>query len=158
LIASWNSDERGVCGPSARKKDRAKSAFIAPERELATRLPISSEAIEEAKRRGLLSFTRHRNAACWRFGDAANGCLRRIDGQPFKIGRESVKAKAETSGKSWHRLIGLEDVVANDRREILLLPEGSKDALGALHFAAVEDRLSEIGLAVALGSAVKLLH
>jgi len=52
----------------------------------------------------------------------------RLDGHPFKINGECVKAKAETRGESWHRLIGLDDVVANDRREILLIVEGSKDA------------------------------
>jgi hypothetical protein len=135
LIASWNSDERGVCGPSASKKDRAESASIEPERELAAQLQISHEAIHEAMRRGLLSFVKHRNAVCWRFGDAANGCLRRIDGEPFKIRGERAKAEAETSGKSWHRLIGLDDVVANDRRDILLTPEGSKDAMAAFHLA-----------------------
>src|SRR6266542_461341 len=101
---------------------------------------------------------RHHNAACWRFGDARSGCLRRLDAQPFKIKGKRVKAKAETRGESWHRLIGLDDVVANDRQDILLIPEGSKDALGTFHFAAAEDTLSNIGLVVALGSAVKPVH
>ena len=100
-----------------------------PENELATQLLISPEAIDEAMQRGLLTFLRHRNALCWRFGDARNGCLRRLDGHPFKINGKCVKVKAETRGESWHRLIGLDDVVANDRREILLVVEGSKDAL-----------------------------
>ena len=128
-----------------------------PANDLATQLLISPEAIDEAARRGLLNFLRHRNAACWRFGDAANGCLRRIDGKPFKIRGERVKAEAETNGQAWHRLIGLDDVVANDRREILLIVEGSNDALAALHFADVEDRLSSIGVVAALGAGVKLL-
>ena len=106
--------------------------------------------------RGLLTFLRHHNARCWRFGDARNGCLRRLDGNPFKINGECVKAKAETKGESWHRLIGLDDVVANDRREILLVVEGSKDGLAALHFAHVEGRLLSIGLTVALGAGVTL--
>jgi hypothetical protein len=125
--------------------------------ELAVRLLISPEAVEEAIRRGLLSFARHRNLHCWRFGDTRNGCLRRLDGQPFKINRQCVKAEAETKGESWHRLIGLDDVVENDRREILMTPEGSKDALAALHFADVEGRLSQIGIVVALGAGVKPL-
>jgi hypothetical protein len=107
--------------------------------------------------RGLLTFLRHRNALCWRFGDARNGCLRRLDGHPFKINGERVKAKAETRGEPWRRLIGLDDVVANDRREILLVIEVSKDGLAALHFADVEGRLSQIGIVVALGAGVKLL-
>jgi hypothetical protein len=84
--------------------------------------------------------------------------LPRIDGEPFKIRGERAKAEAETSGKSWHRLIGLDDVVANDRRDILLTPEGSKDAMAAFHLAAAEDKLLDIGIVVALGSAVKLIH
>jgi hypothetical protein len=128
-----------------------------PENELATQLLISPAAIDEAMQRGLLTFLRHRNALCWRFGDARNGCLRRLDGHPFKITGERVKAKAETRGEPWHRLIGLDDVVANDRREILLVIEGSKDGLAALHFADVEGRLSQIGIVVALGAGVKLL-
>src|SRR6266478_2691693 len=106
--------------------------------ELATRLFISPAAIAEATRRGLLTFKKHRGATCWRFGDAENGSLRRIDGHPFKIRGERVKAKAEKGGKSWHRLIGLDDAVANDRRDVLLIIEGSKDALAALHFADAE--------------------
>jgi hypothetical protein len=125
--------------------------------ELAVHLGISPEAINEAIRRGLLSFVEHRNCRCWRFGDARNGCLRRLDEQPLDINGQRVKAEAETKGESWHRLIGLDDVLANDRREILLIPEGGKDALAALHFAAAEDTIREIGVVAALGSAVKLV-
>src|SRR5437764_2150651 len=125
--------------------------------ELAAQLMISPHAVSEAVRRGLVSFGRHRGVACWRFGDTRNGCLRRLDGQPFEINGQRVKAEAETKGESWHRLIGLDDVLANDRREILLTPEGSKDALAALHFADAEARLSQIGVVAALGASVKPL-
>ena len=53
--------------------------------ELAAQLMISPQAIEEAIRRGLLSFVKHRNSHCWRFGDSRNGSFRRIDGAPFRI-------------------------------------------------------------------------
>ena len=43
-----------------------------------------------------------------------------------------------------------------DRRDILLTPEGSKDGLAALHFADAEDRLSTVGVVIALGAAIKL--
>lgn len=125
--------------------------------DLATGLAISPDAITEAIQRGLVSFKNHRGARCWRFGDARNGCLRRLDGQPFTINGQRVKAEAETKGEAWHRLIGLDDVLANDRRDILLTPEGSKDALAALHFADAEDRLSQIGIVAALGAGVKPL-
>jgi hypothetical protein len=125
--------------------------------ELAAQLTISPRAIDEAVRRGLLRFEKHRGVASWRFGDMRNGCLRRLDGQPFDINGQRVKAEAETKGESWHRLIGLDDVLANDRHEILLIPEGGKDALAALHFAAAEDTIREIGVVAALGSAVKLI-
>ena len=123
---------------------------------LAQQLHISREAIEEAIRRKLLSFVKRRKSRCWCFGDSGNGCLRRIDGQPFKIRSKSVKAEAETHGESWHRLIGLDDVVVNDRHDILLILEGSKDGLAGFHFADAEGRLSVIGVVVALGSAIKL--
>jgi hypothetical protein len=124
--------------------------------QLAAQLMISRHAIEEATRRNLLSFVKHRSSRCWRFGDVANGSFRRIDGQPFKIRGELVKAEAETSGKCWHQLIGLEDVLANDRREVLLIIEGSKDALAALHFADVEGRLSSVSVVAALGAGINL--
>jgi hypothetical protein len=125
--------------------------------ELAIQLMISPDAISEAVRRGLVRFEKHRRVACWRFGDARNGCLRRLDGQQFKINGQRVKAKAATRGEAWHRLIGLDDVVTNDRRDILLVVEGSKDALAALHFADVEDRLSCVGVVAALSASVNLL-
>ena len=125
--------------------------------ELAAQLMISPNAIKEAVRRSLLIFKKYRDVACWRFGDMRNGCLRRLNGQPFKIKGQRVKAEAETKGDSWHRLIGLDDVLANDRREVLMPIEGSKDALAALHFADAEARLSQIGVVAALGAGIKPL-
>jgi hypothetical protein len=126
--------------------------------ELAARLMISPHAISEAVRRGLVTFEERRGVACWRFGDAHNGCWRRLDGHALEIKGERVKAEAETRGEAWHRLIGLDDVLANDRRDILLTPEGSKDALAALHFADAEDRLSRVGVVAALGAGVNPLR
>jgi hypothetical protein len=122
--------------------------------ELAATLLISPQAVAEAEQRGLLSFRTHRNQACWRLGDANNGCLRRLDGQPFEINGERVKAESETSGDTWHRLIGLDDIVRNARRDVLLVVEGSKDALTALHFADAEDSLSRVGVVAALSASV----
>ena len=48
------------------------------------------------------------------------------------------------------------DVLANDRHDILLIIEGSKDALAALHFADAEGRLSDVGVVTALGAGVNL--
>jgi hypothetical protein len=127
-----------------------------PADELAAQLMISPHAVSEAVRRGLVSFKKHRRVACWRFGDTRNGCWRRLDGLPLEIKRQRVKAEAETRGDAWHRLIGLDDVVANDRSEILLIIEGSKDALAALHFADAEGRLSDVGVVAALGAGVNL--
>ncbi len=124
--------------------------------ELAIQLMISPDAISEAVRRGLISFKKHRRVACWRFDDTQNGCSRRFDGLPFEINGQRVKAVAETRGNAWHRLIGLDDVFTNDRREILLVTEGSKDALAALHFADAEGSLSDVGVAAALGAGVNL--
>src|SRR5207248_9993247 len=87
----------------------ARKAALAS--KLAAQLPIDLDAIDEAIRRGLLTFERHRKVMCWRFGDSRNGSFRRLDRNPFRIGTQVVKAEAETSGPSWHRLIGLDDVV-----------------------------------------------
>jgi hypothetical protein len=122
--------------------------------ELAARLAIAPRAIEEAIHRRLLNFVNHRGFYCWCFGDSRDGSIRRIDGEPFRINGECVKAEAVTHGEAWHRLIGLDDVLANDRHEILLSPEGSKDAV---HLADAEDRLMDVGVVAALGSGVKLL-
>ena len=101
---------------------------------LALSLGLSLPGLLEAARRGLLSFRTHRKAACWRLGDEGNGSVRRLDGQPFQINGEQVKAVAETRGADWHRLIGLDEALANARRDILLTGQGSKDALAAVHF------------------------
>src|SRR5262249_50834230 len=145
-------------GKTQRLPGELMSATIAADAsyQLAAALAISPQAIQEARRRGLLSFVKHRNSSCWRLGDKSNGCFRRIDGKPFKIRNELAKATAETRGEAWHRLIGLDDVVENDRREILLILEGSKDGLAAFHFADAEDRLSTVGVVVALGSGIRL--
>jgi hypothetical protein len=119
--------------------------------QLAARLTLSPQAISEAVRRGLVSFKKYRGVPCWRFGDQRNGCLRRLDGQPFQINGRRVKVAAETRGEAWHRLIGLDDVSTNDRREILLIIEGSKDALAAFEFAH-RAGLAEVGVVTALGS------
>jgi len=128
-----------------------------PATELATRLAINLQAVDEAMRRGLLSFVQHRKRHCWRFGDSRNASLRRMDGEPFRINGELVKAEAETRGQSWHHLIGIDDVVASNRLDILLAPEGSKDALAALHFADAEGILSSIGVVAALGAGINIL-
>jgi len=124
--------------------------------ELAAQLRISPKAVSEAIQRGFVSFRKHRRVACWWFGDTQNGCWRRLDGLPFEIKGQRVKAEAGTRGEEWHRLIGLDEVLKNDRREILLMTEGSKDALAALHFADAEGRLSSVGLVAALGTGVTL--
>jgi hypothetical protein len=82
--------------------------------------------------------------------------LRRLDGLPFEIKGQRVKAEAETRGDMWHRLIELDDVLTNNRREILLVTEGSKDALAALHFADAENSLSDVGVVAALGTGINL--
>jgi len=148
---------KSVMGHSIRKNPRA---YITPAKnwtdQLAAQLMLSPQAVIEAEQRGLVSFKKHRRVACWWFGDTRNGCWRRLDGLPFEIKGHHVKAEAETRGDAWHRLIGLDEVLANDRREILLVTEGSKDALAALHFADVEGKLSSVGLVAALGTGVTL--
>jgi hypothetical protein len=116
---------------------------------------ISPHAVIEAVRRGLVSFKTYRGAPCWRFGDTQNGCLRRLDGRPFQINGERVKVAAETRGEAWHRLIGLRDVSTNDRREILLIIEGSKDAMAAFELAHRAGILAKVGVVTALGTSYR---
>ena len=146
-----------VVGCEGRVCEAARASMTAGDdaaNELTARLAISPQAIKEAIRRGLLTFVRHRNCRSWRFGDSRNGSFRRIDGEPFRINCDCVKAEAETRETEWHRLIGIDDAVANDRRDVLLIPEGSKDALAALHFADAEGTLERIGVVAALGAGV----
>jgi hypothetical protein len=60
--------------------------------------------------------------------------------------------RADNDGAAWHRLIGLDDVVAHDRRYALLAIEGSKDTLAAADFAYWTGMLAEMGVMCALVS------
>jgi hypothetical protein len=117
-------------------------------RELVESRGFSIAALCEAMRRGLLKF----NDSHWRFADARNAVVRRLDGQPFHHGG---KAHAETSGAAWYWPIGLNDIVDKDRRHVALV-EGSPDALAALTLAAMEGPLDNVGVLCLLGSAAKL--
>jgi hypothetical protein len=118
---------------------------------LSYQLQISIETIDELEQRGLLHFDDFK----WRFGDDNNGTTRRLDGRPFILNGEKVKAFADTEGAEWHRLIGLDDVVRNDRKIVLLAIEGSKDALAAAELAYHNGLLQQIGITCALGSGYK---
>jgi hypothetical protein len=110
---------------------------------------FSRETVAEVSRRGLLSF----RDGCWRFGDASNGSKRRLDGRKFRLKNgEEAKAFADNSGSDWHRLIGLVDVVERDRRWVIFVIEGSKDAMAAFEFAKRAGVLHLVGVVVALGS------
>ena len=110
---------------------------------------VSMEALEELNHRNLLHFDGNR----WRFGDGNNGTTRRLDGRKFRLRNgKQVKAFGDNSDAAWHQLIGLDDVVQNDRPYALLAIEGSKDALAAAQFAFGIEHLSETGIMCALGS------
>ena len=112
--------------------------------ELAAQLVISPQAIEEAIRRSLLSFVKHRNSRCWRFGDRANGVTRALNGTKF--------VRSDNKGADWHKLIGLADVIEHDRRFVIFVLEGSKDALAALDLAHRAGLLCQVGIVMALGA------
>src|SRR5262249_44055218 len=101
---------------------------------------ISDEVVDELMRRGLL----HCSGDYWRFGDENNGTTRRLDGRKF--------TRADNSGPDWHRLIGLADVVHHNRKHVLFVIEGSKDALAAAELAFRSGILEEVGIICALGS------
>jgi hypothetical protein len=112
--------------------------------ELAAQLVISRRVIEEAMRRKLLSFVKHRNSCCWRFGDRANGTTRALNGKKF--------VRSDKRGADWHKLIGLADVIEHDRRFVIFVLEGSKDALAALELAHRAGLLWQVGIVMALGA------
>ncbi len=124
-----------------------------PER-LAVTYGVHPEAIHEAIRRGLISFENRKDVPCWRYGDTGNAILRKLDGRRFP-GRSAPKALALTKGAAWHRPIGLNDVVSNGRRDVVMVLEGSKDALAAFHLAHLDGNAS-VGIVAMLGAAAKL--
>ena len=101
---------------------------------------ISEETVNELVRRGLLDLGKHQ----WRFGDANNGTTRRFDQRKWK--------RADNDGPDWHKLIGLSDVIRYDRRYVLFVIEGSKDALAAAELAQRCGILTQTSIVCALGS------
>jgi hypothetical protein len=112
--------------------------------ELAAQLGISPRAVQEAVRRRMLSFVKHRNSCYWRFGDRANGTTRALNGKKF--------VRSDNKGADWHKLIGLADVVEHDRRFVIFVLEGSRDALAALELAHRAGLLCQVGIVMALGA------
>src|SRR5262249_38448373 len=76
--------------------------------------------------------------------DGNNGATRKLSWPKFK--------HADNEGDEWHKLIGLEDVVRHDRRDVLIALEGSKDALAAAEIAHQFGVLAKTGVMCALGS------
>src|SRR5438552_780316 len=105
---------------------------------------LSGETLAELTRRGLL---RTRPKQMWHFGDNSNGCSRYLNGGKWK--------RADTKGADWHKLAGLEDVVANDRRFVAFVLEGSKDALAAAELLNRLGLLTRSGIIVAFGAAYR---
>jgi len=101
---------------------------------------ISTQTVSELVERGLLSC----DSQFWRFGDKRNGTTRRLDGRKF--------TRADNCGADWHKLIGLADILQNDRKYVLFPLEGSKDALAAAELAFRFRILEEVGIICALGS------
>jgi len=103
---------------------------------------LSDETLTQLARRGLLQT---RPKQMWHFGDHSNGCSRYLKGGKWK--------RADTKGPDWHKLAGLKDVVANDRRFVALVLEGSKDALAAAELLNRLGLLPASGIVAALGAA-----
>jgi hypothetical protein len=101
---------------------------------------ISEEAVNELEKRGLLHVTERQ----WRLGDNNNGTTRGFSPNKWQ--------RAESSGLAWHKLIGLDDVIQHDRGHVLLVLEGSKDALASAELARRAGVLRQTGIVVALGS------
>jgi hypothetical protein len=114
---------------------------VNPTKQLHDAFPcISIETIEELMQRDLL----HIDGDEWRFGDESNDTTRKLDWPNYK--------RADTTGPDWHRLIGVNDVVRGDRRQVLLAIEGSKGALAAAELARRAGILTQTGIVCGLGS------
>jgi hypothetical protein len=102
---------------------------------------ISAETVRALMKRGLLHLKDDR----WRLGDASNpGITRSLNDLDWKY--------SHSNANTWHGLIGLCDVIENDRREAWLVIEGSKDALAAAEIANRKGVLHQVGILAALGS------
>ena len=101
---------------------------------------ISVETVNELQRRDLL----HVTEGHWRLGDNNNGSTRTFQAKKWR--------RADNRGGDWHKLIGLDDVVQNDRWYVILVIEGSKDALAAAEMARRRGILGQVGIVCALGS------
>src|SRR5947207_1238652 len=103
--------------------------------------PVSIATVEELIDRGLFQLIDRDH---WRFGDEHNGSTRRLDGRKWN--------RPDTKGDDWHRLTALSDVIRNDRKRVLFVLEGTKDALAGAELAQRCGKLSETGIVCALGS------
>jgi hypothetical protein len=103
---------------------------------------VSAQTWNALIERGLLSFPSPRKN--WRLGDRANGCTRALN-------PHSNFKRADHSGEDWHKLIGLADVIENNRQYVIFVLEGSKDA--ALELAHRAGLLAQVGIVAALGAA-----
>jgi hypothetical protein len=102
---------------------------------------LSGSTIALLEGRKLLQLT---DNGKWRFGDANNGCSRSFRNRKWK--------RCDTSGSNWHKLAGLQDVVAKDRKQVAFVLEGSKDALAVAELLNRVGRLVATGIVMALGS------
>ncbi len=109
----------------------AKTRQEPPLRSLLGRLAslrdVSIEAVTEAHKRRLLTFPVYRGELCWRFGDGRNGCFRRLDGQPFKVGNAHAKtlstrrlamARSDRDGGSFAPMTGTTPFALKERRTV----------------------------------------
>ena len=104
---------------------------------------FSPETVTDVSRRGLLSVL---DRGLWRFGDSNNGSTRRLDDRQKFV-------RCDNEGVEWHKLIGLCDVIERDRRNVIFVLEGSKDALAAFEFLRRAGLLSpDVGVVTALGA------
>jgi len=108
---------------------------------------FSQDTVTEVMKRNLFSMPLPNE---WRFGDSNNGSTRRLNWKKFK--------RSDNEGTDWHKLVGLCDVVERDRRYVIFVIEGSKDALAAFEFAHRAGVLRDVGVVAALGSGYRPIN
>jgi Toprim domain-containing protein len=80
----------------------------------------------------------------WHYGDDNNGGSRYLKGGQWK--------ECDTSGDDWHKLAGLQDVIAKNRKQVAFVLEGVKDALAAAELFNRLGLLPTTGIVAALGA------
>ena len=128
------------------KKPDAIKGYL---RRLAQLRGLPLAAIQAAAEDGILSFQNYLGQFAWCIRDEQAGCARRLDGEPWEKGNESLKCldMEGTSGRSNHWPVGVARAI--EYSEIIIC-EGGPDLLAA--YAARQELRTNFGIICVFGS------